>query len=305
MSEFILLALISFLFLFLLLTVLGVVLYSGLFTEVIIRTGSSPIKNMTIAYKFKQGCYKESGSVFTESCSIGPKFSSIGVYYDDPKQVPAEKCRYLAGSVLSEGEEKPSEELLKLYEKYGFKIFSFPAVTHVVMTTFPHNTFLSIFLANWRVYPQMERYIKERKLCAHPFLELYQGNLIYYICPLARQGDFYVPEMRETERRHKEKEEDSEDRQTDITGADSNSDITKSRETSLATSVAMSMASQEQEDDTRSDRSGKGSSDSVGSGSSFEDLDLEVIEEVEPAVVNKGQDVTSEEQGPIPVEEEE
>ncbi|XP_058844692.1 testis-expressed protein 264 homolog [Acipenser ruthenus] len=305
MSEFILLALISFLFLFLLLTVLGVVLYSGLFTEVIIRTGSSPIKNITIAYKFNQGSYKDSGAVFTESCSIGPKLSSIGVYYDDPKQVPAEKCRYIAGSVLSEGEEKPSEELLKLYEKYGFKIFSFPAVTHVVMTTFPHNTFLSIFLANWRVYPKMGSYIKERKLCAHPFLELYRGDLIYYICPLARQGDFYVLEMRETERRQKEKEEDSEDRQTDITGADSVSDITESRETSMATSVATSVAPQEQEDDNRSNGSGKGSSDSVGSGSSFEDLDLEVIEEVEPAVVNKGQNVTSEEQGPIPVEGEE
>ncbi|XP_041129720.1 testis-expressed protein 264 homolog [Polyodon spathula] len=305
MSELILLALISFLFLFLLLTVLGVILYSGLFTEVVIRTGSSPIKNITIAYKFKQGSYKESGAVFTESCSIGPKLSSIGVYYDDPKQVPAEKCRYLAGSVLSEGEEEPSEELLKLYEKYSFKIFSFPAVTHVVMTTFPNNTFLSIFLANWRVYPQMGSYIKERKLCAHPFLELYRGDLIYYICPLARQGDFYVPEVREAERRRKEKEEDSEDRQTDITGTDSFSDITESRETSLATSVATCMAPQEQEDDSRSDMSGKGSSDSVGSGSSFEELDLEVIEEMEPAVVNKGQDVTSEEQGPIPVEGEE
>lgn len=73
----------------------------------------------------------------------------------------------------------------------------------------------------------------------------------------------------------------------------------------MATSVATSVAPQEQEDDNRSDGSGKGSSDSVGSGSSFEDLDLEVIEEVEPAVVNKGQNVTSEEQGPIPVEGEE
>ncbi|KAK6474012.1 testis-expressed protein 264-like [Huso huso] len=300
MSEFILLALISFLFLFLLLTVLGVVLYSGLFTEVIIRTGSSPIKNITIAYKFKQGSYKDSGAVFTESCSIGPKLSSIGVYYDDPKQPPVWVTEYMTSnvSVPLVSYSKPIELVMQLSAPLCF--FSHNSAEFRVITTetFPSTISYKILL----FFPSS---LKERKLCAHPFLELCRGDLIYYICPLARQGDFYVPEMRETERRQKEKEEDSEDRQTDITGADSVSDITESRETSMATSVATSVAPQEQEDDNRSDGSGKGSSDSVGSGSSFEDLDLEVIEEVEPAVVNKGQNVTSEEQGPIPVEGEE
>ncbi|MBN3316055.1 TX264 protein, partial [Atractosteus spatula] len=160
MSDLVLLAPIAFLLLGLLLTILGYVLYSGLLTEIIVRTGSPPIRNITIAYKFKQGPYKECGSLFTESCSIGPKLSSIGVYYDDPKQVPAEKCRCAVGSILSEGEVKPSEELLRLYEKYGYKIFSFPEVTHVVTTTFPHRTFLSVMLGVHRVYPQLCSYIK-------------------------------------------------------------------------------------------------------------------------------------------------
>ncbi|KAK6480639.1 testis-expressed protein 264-like [Huso huso] len=304
MSEFILLALISFLFLFLLLTVLGVVLYSGLFTEVIIRTGSSPIKNITIAYKFKQGSYKDSGAVFTESCSIGPKLSSIGVYYDDPKQesVLLTWCRWLGLSACSPCIFYSSAVMARLV--VGFKTFYslYLSVQHILLLPL-----FGVFkrAISYKILLFFPSSLKERKLCAHPFLELYRGDLIYYICPLARQGDFYVPEMRETERRQKEKEEDSEDRQTDITGADSVSDITESRETSMATSVATSVPPQEQEDDNRSDGSGKGSSDSVGSGSSFEDLDLEVIEEVEPAVVNKGQNVTSEEQGPIPVEGEE
>lgn len=42
---------------------------------------------------------------------------------------------------------------------------------------------------------------KERKLCAHPRLEIYQQDQIYFMCPLARQGDFYVPEVKETERK--------------------------------------------------------------------------------------------------------
>ncbi|GCB63278.1 hypothetical protein scyTo_0014608 [Scyliorhinus torazame] len=71
-----------------------------------------------------------------------------------------DKLRYIAGSILSEGDEKPSEELVKLFEKFGFKIISFPEVTHVVMTSFPFTTFLSLLIAMYRVYPVLNNYIK-------------------------------------------------------------------------------------------------------------------------------------------------
>lgn len=58
---------------------------------------------------------------------------------------------------------------------------------------------------------------KERKLCAHPRLEIYQQDQIYFMCPLARQGDFYVPEVKETERKGRGPAEAS-DAQTDGTG---------------------------------------------------------------------------------------
>lgn len=58
---------------------------------------------------------------------------------------------------------------------------------------------------------------KERKLCAHPRLEIYQQDQIYFMCPLARQGDFYVPEMKETERKSRMPAEAS-DAQMDGTG---------------------------------------------------------------------------------------
>lgn len=57
---------------------------------------------------------------------------------------------------------------------------------------------------------------QERKLCAHPRLEIYKGDHIYFVCPLARQGDFYVPEMKELERQSRAAEAD--DAQTDTTG---------------------------------------------------------------------------------------
>eukprot|EP00062_Callorhinchus_milii_P006341 gi/632946729/ref/XP_007888702.1/ PREDICTED: testis-expressed sequence 264 protein [Callorhinchus milii] len=260
----------------LLVTVVALALYSGLLTRVRVSAGASPVRALTLAYKYSRGPYRQVGSLFTQSTSIGPELSCVGVYYDDPNQVPPEKQRCIIGSILSEGDEKPSEELVKLYEQFGFKIFSFPEVTHVVMTTFPFTTFLSLYLAMYKVYPVMNDYIKNRKLCAHPWLEIYRGDVIYYVCPLARQGDFYVPELKQAERKAKEEEGDG---QTDITGADSFSDNSsvsytdrsESRETSMAPSVAPFLSKRESEDsDSKSDRS-----ESMASGSSFEELDLE------------------------------
>lgn len=75
-------------------------------------------------------------------------------------QVSPEKCRFAIGRILSEGDEKPSEEQIKRFQKYGFKIFSFPAPSHVVMATFPFTTPLSIHLAVNRVHPALDAYIK-------------------------------------------------------------------------------------------------------------------------------------------------
>lgn len=80
-----------------------------------------------------------------------------------PPQAPPEKCRCAVGSILSEGEEAPSSELIQLYQKCGFKVFSFPAPSHVVTATFPYTTALSIWLASRRVHPALDAYIKVRQ----------------------------------------------------------------------------------------------------------------------------------------------
>ena len=66
------------------------------------------------------------------------------------------------GSILSEGEESPSPELIRLYQKFGFKVFCFPAPSHVVTATFPSTTPLSIWLVPRRVHPALDAYIKVR-----------------------------------------------------------------------------------------------------------------------------------------------
>ncbi|XP_038553147.1 testis-expressed protein 264 homolog [Micropterus salmoides] len=254
-------------------TVAGYILYSGLLSDIIVLTGSAPIKKITFAYKFKKGPYKQCGQLFKESLSIGPKLSCIAVFYDDPKKVPGPQCRYAVGSILSEGENKADEGLLKSFETSGFNVFSFPEVTHVVTTSFPHRTFFSVLLGIRRVYPRLEHYIKERRLCAHPFLEIYREGQVQFMAPLARQGDFYVPEVRQVERRLSEQEELHSD--TDISGADSNSEyssgsgvlLSDSRETSLAASSVHSVPIHDQGDKDYRGRSSR--------GTSFKELDWE------------------------------
>ncbi|NXJ50220.1 TX264 protein, partial [Spizaetus tyrannus] len=290
MSDWVLLGLIAALVVLLLLTVFGFVVYSGLFTEVVVSAGSPPVGNITLAYKFRVGAYGESGQLFTDGCSISSKLCSIGVYYDNPHTVPPEKCRFAIGRILSEGDAKPSEEQIKRFQKYGFKIFSFPAPSHVVMATFPFTTPLSIHLAVNRVHPALDTYIKERKLCAHPRIEIYKEDRIYFVCPLARQGDFYVPEMKELERKSRAAAAEAEDSRTDITGADTMSETssismeatTDSRDTSVATSILLPFPASRgrEEADNRSEHS---YSESGASGSSFEELDLEVTGDGEGA----------------------
>lgn len=203
-------------------------IYSGLLTEVVVLTGSPPIKKITIVYKFVQGPYKNCGHVFSESNRIGPRLPRIGVFYDDPKKVPGPDCRCAIGSVVSEGENRAPEDVLQKYKTSGFSVYSFPEVTHVVTASFPHRTSLSVVLGVRRVYPQLTQYIKERRLCAHPFIEVYRAGQILYIAPLARQGDFYVPEVRPLAT-----QEDSLS-ESDVSGAESNS------ECSLGSGVALS-----------------------------------------------------------------
>ncbi|KAK6321319.1 hypothetical protein J4Q44_G00082950 [Coregonus suidteri] len=295
--------------------VVAAVVYSGLFTEVNIKTGSPYIKNVTIAYKLHKGPYKDCGAAFTETVSIGPKLNTIRVSYDDSTEVPDDQCRYIIGSILSEGDEKPDEELQKLYEKFGFNVLSFPKVSLAVTTTFPSTTPLSHWLAPYRVYPELRNYIMERQLHAWPFIEINTGDLTHYMAPLSSQSGFHhtgfvVPELiTQTSAKTPVTEVSSDqDRGTDISGAESHSDVSsklssqgqsKSTETSQAPSSAPSLPpslphrdqgdgdeqgqGEEHREPSEKEHENKGSSESVGSGSSFEELDLveEMVEELE------------------------
>ena len=57
------------------------------------------------------------------------------------------------------------------------------------------------------ILTNLNHLLQERSLCAHPCLELYREGQMYFMAPLARQGDFYVPEVQPAETSLSEQEE--------------------------------------------------------------------------------------------------
>ncbi|XP_002402779.3 testis-expressed protein 264 homolog [Ixodes scapularis] len=181
----------------LLLSILAFLGYCGLFAPIDIKAEKPPFKDLEVAYKFCRGSYKNSGAHFTEVHSIAPSLKCIGVYYDDPNEVETLHLRYLVGVVLNDTERPATKEAKQQLESEGYKTASFPAVDHAVTTVFPFRGSVSVMIAMARVYPKLREYIKEKLLCARPLIEIYEGDRVVFVCPLAKQDEFYVEETSE------------------------------------------------------------------------------------------------------------
>ncbi|KAG0431405.1 hypothetical protein HPB47_021821 [Ixodes persulcatus] len=105
--------------------------------------------------------------------------------------------RYLVGVVLNDTERPATKEAKQRLESEGYKTASFPAVDHAVTTVFPFRGSVSVMIAMARVYPKLREYIKEKLLCARPLIEIYEGDRVVFVCPLAKQDEFYVEETSE------------------------------------------------------------------------------------------------------------
>ncbi|CAH1784963.1 unnamed protein product [Owenia fusiformis] len=167
---------------------------SRIFENIVVGAGKPPIGQVTVAYKFARGSYKQAGNIFTQVIALAPDNRTFGIYYDDPKAVPEDKLRYIVGTIISEGDQKIDTEIREKFLRNDYKVTHFPEVSNAVKTQFPFNTMISVFIAISRVYPALGQYIQENRLCAHPMLEIYDCNTIHFMAPLAKQDEFYVPE---------------------------------------------------------------------------------------------------------------
>ncbi|KAF0309885.1 Testis-expressed protein 264 [Amphibalanus amphitrite] len=169
----------------------------GLFSEVEVKTGAPPFRELTVCYKFNRGPYKGCGHLFTEIYSIAPELKTIGLYYDDPEAVSSHELRYAVGAILSDGVTPEPAGVRQRVTQHGFQVATFPAIEHAVLASFPFRATFSIVLAIWKVYPALKEYIKKQSLCAWPMIELYDSSEIRFVAPLTRQEDFLVPEATE------------------------------------------------------------------------------------------------------------
>lgn len=133
--------------------------YIGLFSTP--KATETVIGPYTYVYEEFVGEYKKSGPVFDKvyytlrdkgiSTTLG-----LGVYFDDPAVVPADKLRSHCGVVL---EEKDLDKLTDL--KKRFKAGQFSRSKRLVVE-FPIKNGLSYMVGPMKCYPVLMRYAKEK-----------------------------------------------------------------------------------------------------------------------------------------------
>ncbi|RWS22981.1 testis-expressed sequence 264 protein-like protein, partial [Leptotrombidium deliense] len=192
-----------FIIIALIVTVFGSLIFFGLFYEIEVKAGHTPIQvnGRRFAFKSFVGPYSEAGSAFTELFAllasklpefIDDSLTTIGVYYDDPNTVEdMNHCKYIVGVLMPNEDNALFAQIERLLSDKEYKFATLPTIDHVVHTSFPYRGALSIIIAMRRVYPMLKQFITEHNLCAHPAIEFYRGDQIYFILPLAKQDQFY------------------------------------------------------------------------------------------------------------------
>ena len=96
---------------------LGILVHAGLFSNLRFHTAVPTPLPLRVAYTFHRGSYKKRGCGFSRIASLAPKQTYVCAYYDDPREVPAAKQRYIVGCVLESGAN--STELEACHGKFG------------------------------------------------------------------------------------------------------------------------------------------------------------------------------------------
>lgn len=153
----------------------------GVFTP--IRFEKAHTAGETVVYEEGRGDYRKSGELMDsiyqrliDAESI-ETFRGFGIFYDNPKNVPADTLRYEAGCIL----EEPSEASVKRLES-NFKLKTLET-RECITAEFPYKGKPSVFLGTIKVYPALSRYIREHKLPEEgPVMEIYDvpaGKIVY------------------------------------------------------------------------------------------------------------------------------
>ncbi len=154
--------------------------YLGMFKKVTVV--EKPIDAFWIVYDKHVGAYKDVGPIMdTIYYSLKNDYGiettkGVGLYYDNPQNVPAEQCRSLVGCILEESDVFRIPELKK-----RFMVRQYPA-SNCATIEFPFKAKLSIFLGIIKAYPVLSKYLQENNVPMGPSIEIYDtpGKMITY-----------------------------------------------------------------------------------------------------------------------------
>ncbi|MBN2160107.1 MAG: GyrI-like domain-containing protein [Spirochaetes bacterium] len=161
-------------------------IYSGLFTPVVIE--EKAMGPFNLAYEEHRGDYGKTGDILERVRGSLEKEHSIksargfGIFYDDPKKVPVEKLRSEVGYIV---EETDAARLKSGGTALKFR--TYPRLNCVV-AEFPLRNTVSMFIGLMRVYPEMDRYIKEKGYSPGHSMEIYSltDKKVTYIFPAVK-----------------------------------------------------------------------------------------------------------------------
>jgi len=127
-----------------------------------------------LVYESHTGDYKNVGKVIDKmyyallNDANVECFRGFGIYYDNPQKVEKEKLRSDVGNIL----ENPTPEILaRLTPKYNIRT---QEKQQYLVAEFPYKNQMSIFIGIMRVYPALNRYIRENNLSEEGYvMEIY------------------------------------------------------------------------------------------------------------------------------------
>jgi hypothetical protein len=160
----------------------GFLYYLGMFGK--IEVSESQFGPFDYAYEEFTGPYSKTMPVFARVNSFLTSqgvisVKGIGVYFDNPSIVPAEKLRSNCGSIITD---LSPEKLTAIKSK--LKIGAFVA-SNCITTEFPVKNTLSYMMAPMKVYPIIMKYVTEKGYNTKEVYEIYdiENKKIIFVIP--------------------------------------------------------------------------------------------------------------------------
>lgn len=115
------------------------------------------------------GIAKDMENVGAQLKAMGvPGKKGFGIYYDDPKIVPKEKCKSFVGYII----EEKDVSLVSALKPEGLEIDSIPEAASLV-AEFPIRNSWSYMIAPMKVYPALAEYMNRKKYSPGLTVEIY------------------------------------------------------------------------------------------------------------------------------------